>query len=48
MDCIELLADIAGKICLGTLDPRSDRIADDEVSELFLGIFDAAAEQSTD
>ena len=44
MDRIELLADIAGKICLGALDPRRDRIADDEVSELFLGIFDAAAE----
>ena len=44
MDCIELLADIAGKICLGTLNSRRDRIADDEVSELFLGIFDAAAE----
>ena len=44
MDCIELLADIAGKICLGALDPRSDRIADDEVAELLLGLGDTAAE----
>ena len=30
-DGIKLLADIAGKVCLGTFDFRCDRVADDEV-----------------
>ena len=48
MDRIELLADTAGKICLGALDFRRDRIADDEVAEPLLGLGDTAAEQSPD
>ena len=48
MDGIKLLADIAGKVCLGAFDFRCDRVADDEIAEPFLGLVGVAAQKASD